>query len=903
MKIITGLGYDERLPNKPINQLGCYVCGEQGLVAALEFRAGIEQAEISQAARIVAYLKALKTVDNGERFYSKSFKVDEMASAATLLAWRDWAILHGWRHNSHSDSLGRFRDLAMVEQHFSVMGSSLGERIYALLPRLALITSSITDIELHHTTDSWPPIYQTLFQALTKAGVKVTETLINLKPQAKPDSDLGQLQHALFTGSKVPITLRHDGSLRLISTTNKNLAAQYAVQAADENTIIISRDLNHCLETTIELQSGNHAGIGDVSGSRAPNQLLFLMLQSAWKTPTADVLLQFLTLPAGRFQSLRKKIARHFRDLPGVNRALWQIQIDEYVAKVMQEKPEQDEAALRHAINDWLPISLTDDDENMPITTALALADRVASYWRSLRTISEQPQADTIYSSAFASADAVAQALREWPEQLINKMQLNRLLTMTLNIGSSRYCHTRQVSAFNLVTNPEVIPLAANHPEQIIWLDPTLSPLYMAPPLSKQELSGIPLAPTLSQQTQSIQHALSRASVSVLAASKSLTLITTETTPDLLKLQLSALFGKDAWQALDDAILNGEQVFASTAQLAEFSLPSAKRWQHLSTPITAPRDTESYSSLAALALKPHEYVLKYAAKLYEDPTESLTVNPRLQGNLAHHLVEAWLNTHPWTGKPVALSEIDNWLNTHLPLFIQQIALPLAAPGKQVERMKFQQQMLTALDALIKAMVSANVVNVQPERNFEYDDAMCRLTSNVDLYCELKDGRFVIIDMKWASYEKYREELQAGRPLQLATYAHVTERSSDNAKFNRHGQFADAGYFILSRAELLCNNNLTFPTATVVNAEQPTSFKLTWRQFEKTLNWRLMQLKQGDIELTYCGPEADETSVPPDGALNVITIEQNAKKRSSNNPKAKYKVVDIWRNLTGNIKDI
>ena len=60
MKIIAGLGYDDRLPNRPIEQLGCQYCGEQGLISALEFRAGIITPDVSQAARTVSYLKALK---------------------------------------------------------------------------------------------------------------------------------------------------------------------------------------------------------------------------------------------------------------------------------------------------------------------------------------------------------------------------------------------------------------------------------------------------------------------------------------------------------------------------------------------------------------------------------------------------------------------------------------------------------------------------------------------------------------------------------------------------------------------------------------------------------------------------------------------------------------------------
>lgn len=895
MKIIAGLGYDDRLPNQPPELLDCQLCGEQGLIAVLEFRAGIVSPDNSQAARTVAYLKALHAADDDNRFYSQSLSVDPIASAESLLAWRDWAILHGWNHDSRSASFGRMTDLAAAEAQFAKSGNSLGERIYALLSRLQLLVASVSALELHHERASWPPLFQNLFDQLESAGIPVTETLVTLQPQAPEDSDLGKLQRALVGEDKGVLDLNQDGTLRLFSAASDQVAAQYAAREATSETLIIAPNAHHCLATVISQLGGNQSGLGDQSTFRAPNQLLLLMLQSAWRTPSPEALLQFLSLPAGRFQRLRRSLARRFRDLPGFDHAHWDAAIDEFVAASLSEKPDLDEASLRSAITEWLPVCTCPSDDAMPIELAVPLTDRVASYWKALLSTTEQEQSKTIFAAAYAAADAVCQALREWPETEISQIQLNRLLTMVLSIGNSRLRDAREVSAFDFVSNAEVASLRATPISHTLWINPEISPLLDAPPLSREELSGIPLAPDSLQQAYLKQMALARAHAPLLAAQQSLTLISTTSTPELLKLQLCSLLGTESWPPLEDAILSNQGITAATQSVTEFSLPQPQRWWNPGCAIPAPRVAESFSSLAALALRPHEYTLQYAAQLREGSIESLSADVRLKGNLAHHLVEAWINEHPWTGQLINRSDIGVWLGAKLPAMIRQIALPLAQPGMQVEQLKFQQQMLEAMDRLLQALVAAKTVRVESERRLELDDNLGQLVGTMDIFCELDDGRFAIIDMKWGGYTRYREELKAGRPLQLATYAHIAE--------GKHpGQLADAGYFVLSRAELLCNHTLVFPTATAIEPDEPTSLHLTWQKFEKTLRWRMDQLQNGCIELTYGDAASDSGSLPPAGALELIPLEDKARTVSSRAYKATFKSVDPWRNLTGNIKE-
>ncbi|MCE2570549.1 PD-(D/E)XK nuclease family protein [Motilimonas eburnea] len=895
MKIIAGLGYDDRLPNHLPEHYNSLLCGEQGLITELEFRAGVVSPEGSQAARTVAYLKALKIADEGKRFYSQSLHVDPMASAESLLAWRDWAILHGWQHDSRSADKGRMADLAAVEEGFESIGSSLGERIYALLPRLNLLASGVTSLELHHPRFSWPALYQHLFDCLESAGVSVTEVCMAISPQAPADSDLGKLQRALSGEYQGALGLQQDGTLKLFSAGSEQLAAEYAIREANDATLIISRGGHHCLAAAIGQLGGNNAGLGDLSTFRAPNQLLLLMLQCAWQTPSAEVLLQYLSLPAGRFGRLRRTLARRFRDLPGFDRNHWQSEIDEFVAATLADDPEQDEASLRSAIDEWLPICLCPSDDAMSIELAVSLTDRVAKYWNAMLSISEQEQAITIFSAAYAAADAVSQALREWPESDISKIQLNRLITMVLSVGNSRLRGSRETSCFDVVSNAEVTQLRTRSISKITWINPEVSNLIEVPPLSQEELSGIPLAPDPSQQAILKQQALARSHAPLLAAEQSLTLIATHSNPELLKLQIGSLVDADTWPPLEDAILCNEGIGASAQPVNDTPLPEAQRWWSLDCPIPVPRSVESYSSLATLALKPHEYVLKYAAQIREGSIESLSADVRLKGNLAHHLIEAWINQHPWTGQPIARSDISAWLDSQLPVMIRQIALPLAQPGMQVEQLKFQQQMLEAMDRLLQAMVAAKVIRVEPECQLEYDDKLGKLVGTMDIFCEFDDGRFAIIDLKWGGYNRYREELKAGRPLQLATYAHIAEGNGIRA-------LADAGYFILSRAELLCNSALLFPTATVVEPEDPTSLKHTWQQFDAVLRWRIEQLNAGQIEVTYGCAAPDDDSTPPNDTVDLVSMEDSARKSGNRSFKATYKTVDTWRNLTDNIKE-
>jgi len=555
-----------------------------------------------------------------------------------------------------------------------------------------------------------------------------------------------------------------------------------------------------------------------------------------------------------------------------------------------------DVTILRKSINDWLPISTCNSDDAMPTSHAIVIADRISDYWKSLYATSRINESKAIFLSAFNMAKEIANALRNWPYSEISKIQLNRLCSVARKMGQSRWHKIREVNDFDIIVTPEAVTSQIKEVDSLIWINPNLPPRSLVPPFSTKEFAAIPLAPNSKQQSEFQEIDLNQAYHALLIAKKSICLVAIDDSPDLLKLSLNKLTEKLEWKNLEDAILHNEiEPNCSIIVNDEISFPRNVRWWGVDQSITVSRKTESFTSLSSLIRKPYEYVLGYLARISEGAVISVTVDNRLKGNLAHKVVELWLKKNPWNGIHIERERIAVWLDKTLPTLIRQLALPLAQPGKHVERLQFQQQMLDAMDALFKALIKARVATAYSELRLEYRSTTEKLEGIIDILCEFDNGDFAVIDMKWGGYDFYREELKANLPLQLATYAYIAQGS-------RTGKLLDAGYFILNRAELLCNNNNTFPTAVVVESDFKRPLSYTWYQIEKTIGWRRDQLKRGLIEVTQGSAIADEQSLPPDFALPVLEMEKSHQRDQSNTYKKTFKFIDIWRNLTGNIKE-
>ncbi|WP_448218634.1 PD-(D/E)XK nuclease family protein [Endozoicomonas sp. 2B-B] len=181
------------------------------------------------------------------------------------------------------------------------------------------------------------------------------------------------------------------------------------------------------------------------------------------------------------------------------------------------------------------------------------------------------------------------------------------------------------------------------------------------------------------------------------------------------------------------------------------------------------RDKHSYSSLSSLLLKPHEYVLRYGAKLSEGAIRAVSLDNRLKGNLGHKLVECWFQQNIWRGEKIVRSDVERWLHANFDEFALRYALPMLAQGMRAVKHLFLETMTHSLTKLLEHFYEAEVSEVYVEKTLSQGESFGELEGALDLFVLRKSGKWAVIDIKWGSESRYSTELKESRYLQLATY--------------------------------------------------------------------------------------------------------------------------------------
>ena len=907
MKIYAGLGFDGRPPSQMAPRLNELVAGPERLLQVLEFRAGLVSPIQSHAERVVRYRNALEASAGPDRFYRRSLQADPLATAEELLSWRDFALDHGWSGCPGSASPGRLGDLAEVEARTDGVSPCLAERIAALTPRVHLIAAAVSEIVLADDLADWPPPWRRLFPRLSAAGVDVRVAAVHPLPGAPAESDIGRLQRALLDASSSagPLHLAGDGSLRLYQCLEAHGCASALCDdlARREEHLLVAGGDAFVLGSAARGRGLPNPGLGERSQWRPSQQLLRLMMQVAWSPPAADVLLQYLTLPAGPLSGLRRDIARLFTDQPGHDRESWQVRIDAFVQRRLETDSTLDGDKLRQRIDAWLPIGAAGNRAGMPIELAIDLCDRVRDYWRTRfgQSQTENPTDSKELLAAFQTADAMSAALRDWYDPVIPREQLHRLLDIATISNASGLTQARQVGALNCVEAPEAARMSDRPPAHLAWWDPALGHSEIVPPFDRDELAALPDAPDSGQRQAQTQSRLTRALWPLVTATESALLVAKGVSGDLLRLHLDRLLPADAWRSFEEELLAGRAQGVELEPVNDLGLPAPRRWWQVQRALPCPRERESYSGLASLALSPHEYVLRYGARLAQGSIVDIPVDARLKGNLGHRLIQCWFDAHPWTGAAPGSAEVAAWLDATLDAVVATCALPLAAPGRRAERLVFRDTFANALINLLGHLDDAGALEVRVESRLERSLPDMELEGTVDLLARLPDngrgaGRWAIVDVKWGSEGERIAELKEGRYLQLATYVQLVKAIAT-------GPVGDFAYFILRTGELLSTSNQAFPNARLVAPDDPSvTPAVVWQRLKETVDWRCAQLADGWIEVTGGIAESTADSQPLPGTLPLLEMEEGRieQARGSGGRKPSFKPVDPWRVITGNI---
>ena len=166
LNIIFGQDLDGYQSSRPTDLCGQVTLGPLGLLELLELRLGLRGLRESEAIRVVQFLGALREVDDGQRFYSRSLAMDELAVARTLLGWRDIWVEAGWSGAARPDDSRRLKDLAAVESLCQGrLAPGRADRLKAVAAALRERPLPELSMELQDPRDSFSSLWQQILSA------------------------------------------------------------------------------------------------------------------------------------------------------------------------------------------------------------------------------------------------------------------------------------------------------------------------------------------------------------------------------------------------------------------------------------------------------------------------------------------------------------------------------------------------------------------------------------------------------------------------------------------------------------------------------------------------------------------------------------------------------------------
>ena len=879
MHILFGLDFDHKLPEKPQTRIG-YVCtGPLGLLSILETQLGLIQAPTVLLERLLQYQACLKALDNKNRFYHRSFMVDEIAVARTLLDWRDQWYLAGWSGSIDENAALRLQDMAEVENlSRSKVPACPGERLQAVLEGLATRRTWIKEIATVDLKEDLPYLWQ---QVLAKLPVNELD-IDRWPPSGRPDTDLFELQNRMIKLNqgealkKEEVPLKGDGSVLVIRarsrTASARLLAEYMrVKNTGPSLAIVAGNHGAVLDDALEMADEPRIGLHKFSDSRPAFQVLPMALALLWEPLDPALLLQFLTHPLGPLPArVCSRLALSVVQAPGIGSTIWneQLQRIKDSEKKRYHKEDKDIDKLVGLITYWLQPQRFDPEKGAPAAIQAERCTRVADWLERRIGSAQDDSVRQLFATARSQALALAEALNSLRIQgieTISRQQLERLLGEAIGSGSTipdkpgeaaRVCASDSPSTF-------VDPF-----EEIAWWDLSMPQLPSPHPWSQKELSDLLKQGVQLQSLDAIFRRLARGWMRPVMSAQERLILVKHDSDDLnhpIWDQITTC--SSGWKELDAEICIQTgglipRLGVESHPIAHRPLPGLKRWWNLKDGrYLKRRAIESYTSLDRFIKSPYQWVLAHKAGLYRGGFDELVIDNRLRGTLAHRLFEDFFSDNKdWQNYNA--KKISDWIQGAIGHLLEQEGALLLAPGKTMERERFTDMVTRALTSLVHWFKNAQIQKIDIEAYQKGRFKGGELHGYIDMLLLNHADRECVLDVKWHGLGYRSLELRQNAHLQLAVYANLRRQTSGSA------QWPEQAYYIVDVDRIISQNRSYFSEALVFKPDDEENADDLWRQFESTWDWRRSQLDEGRIEITVNGTEPDSSSEPPENGMNI-----------------------------------
>jgi ATP-dependent helicase/nuclease subunit B len=843
--------------------LGRPVWNRTGMLADLELRLGLPPAVADHGVRLQRWSQRLEAAARVTPcFYSRSYAIDPIGTATTLLTWRDQLIDSGWNGQAIPGGGERLETFCELERELELPAGPADRlrRVQAELSAAAIAPWG--GLELAESLSAWPERWRRVFALLEARGVAVKVAAPKLDGNAAPDSDLGRLQ-ASIRGQAIAPGFRGDGSFVLLTgETSWELA--HAVAALLERTrgsssVVVRGGDPAPLDTAFAAQGLARQGLDSESRWRPALQLLPLALELSYLPRDPYRMLELVTLPLGPFAGwVGLQLARAISSSPGVGGRDW----NEAKRRIGEasHRPAEGEARTDRLtmIAEWLEGPGFDQEPGAPRSHLLQVADRVASYLKTRlvrarlereRGESAAPHDELILGAAFGQAQAFHEALSHDGREHLDLVAVRQLLE-EVSLGSvSLPLGSEEAGRIDLVDGPAGLRCRR---DTVVWwhcvngaqagtaIDP-----WRLGEKAALEAAGVRLpdrGALLAAEVEAWRRvvlAADRRLILVAPAAAQAARLEAHPIRDELVARASAEAADVARVSVcSEDLLAGDREIArqlpvAVEALAPLALPPARVSWNAPVSLVASPAAYSASSLEEVLACPLAWVFNRRAGLRGTWALGIASGPLLNGRLGHRLIEELHAAGLFRdGDPDAVTAVFDRL-------IDEDGAVLRRPGMTFELSQLRRQLVDGVQRLARILDDSalSIAEVEATTSVEWGER--KLEGRLDLVLNDAAGNEVVLDVKWGK-SAYEQKLRDGLAIQLATYS--AARKIEGAR----ATMPPVAYFALSSGALLTTERDLFAGCRPL---QGPAISETWKKVERTLATAERMLSQGDIPVT------------------------------------------------------
>jgi ATP-dependent helicase/nuclease subunit B len=858
--------------------VGRPVWNRTALLADLELRLGIPPAPSAHGVRLQQWSRRLaETTAGSTRFFSKSYELDPIGTATTLLGWRDQLIDAGWNGEAVAGGGARLEALVEIEQGLSLpLGPA--DRLRRVEAELASTAVSPWDeLTLAEELPAWPERWRRVFASLCARGTRLGTTPPRLLAGAPPESDLGQLQ-ASIRGEPTRVGFRGDGSVVLLTgETSWELAHSVAAvlrQVHGGSSVVVRGGDVLPLATAFSVHGLAGQGLDSASAWRPACQLLPLALELAFAPRDPYRMLELVTLPLGPFEGwVGLQLARAISQSPGIGGRAW-LEAKRTIAgdpdrassstqgrsAVADQDLERRRAARLEQIAEWLEEPGDDADEGAPRPRLLEVSARVASYLKKrLARAAIDSEAENargshdqaILGAAFAQAQAFHEALSHDARQRLDLVAVRQLIEEVSLGPVALPLGTEDAGRIDLVDAPACLRCSR---DVVVWWH-CVSGTEEAPPVDpwrraeRQALEAIGVR--LPDRTAALAAEVLGWRRVVLAADRQLLLVVPATAqgahldPHPIWDELVARMRADAADVTkvtltSDELLTGGRRLArlmptATETLAPLALPAARPVWRVDGSLLGNFTRYSATSLEELLGCPLTWVFRHRAGLGGSWALSIANGPLLNGRLGHRLIEVLHLAGTLMGQAGKAELVAGALER----LIDEEGAVLRRPGMTFELSQLRQQLLVGVKRLAELLETSGLSIAEVESKTVANWGGRTLEGRLDLLLSDAAQREIVLDVKWGR-TSYQQKLQRGLALQLAVYSAARQMERG------HTALPAVAYFALGSGVLLSTERGLFPGIRPIDGPSAAQ---TWSNLERTVTAVERLLRSGVVPVT------------------------------------------------------